>query len=596
VTSPGEVDYAGRTDSVEDKLTFLRAALEAGSYELAMALADSIKDSITLERQLHGNPGAPVVPASAVHDTSSLPIPWREWARGWSEYQVIVVAETAGLERRHEPVDILVSVPAARTARLAREARLARIDRETGAMREIPSQIYGELQRGDERLGRLVFFATVPAHAQETYLLFSGNSEAELPNYPTDLRVGGEGYGLDVDTTYYTASLSRQMGQIERLTYKRGHGLELFAGGEGHGEPPNIDWAHDYLASNHFQKFRVTNWAACPNYEVVRGPLCVQLRRWGFPHSPVHPLFAPSRMHIDVTYTFYANTPYFLKQGRMEMIQDFSLNYLRDDEWVFSGYSFTDSLWMGDDGRLREGEVPSEHQDNLWGVGFYHRDSRDAFIALHLEHDAEGFSGPLYHSGPPVLDYTGHGQLWSRWAAHDDPFFPAGSVLKQRNAYLVLPYTREEGATTAERYWQHLRAPLTAYAGDLPNTPSSRIAQRLARPGEDGNSPIRKQDIWEELRACRDEMLYTIDANVVDMGYIHDVQVHGQIVRILMTMPHRGRPRYDYLAEPIRQRVGKLPGVDQVIVDLTWDPHWSANDLTDPGAASLGLPPRDVHQ
>jgi metal-sulfur cluster biosynthetic enzyme len=301
-------------------------------------------------------------------------------------------------------------------------------------------------------------------------------------------------------------------------------------------------------------------------------------------------------MHIDVTYTFYANTPYFLKQGRMEMVRDFTLNYLRDDEWVFSGYSFTDALWMSDDGRLREGEVPREYQDRLWGVGFYHRESRDAFLALHLEHEAEGFPGTLYHSGPPVLNYTGHGQLWSRWAAHDDPFFPAGSVLKQRNAYLVMPYTPEEGATIAEGYWQRLRTPLAVHAGDLSNVRAARLSQGLARPGEADDSPIRKQEIWEALRTCRDDMLYTIDSNVVDLGYIYDVRVRGQTVHILMTMPHRGRPKYGYLAEPIRQRLGKLPRVDQVVVDLTWDPPWSANDLTDRGAASLGLPPRDVRQ
>ena len=68
------------------------------------------------------------------------------------------------------------------------------------------------------------------------------------------------------------------------MTIKREHGLELFAGGEGHGEPPGIDWAHDYAASGHFQKLRITLWETCPDYEVVRGPVATIVRRWGFPH------------------------------------------------------------------------------------------------------------------------------------------------------------------------------------------------------------------------------------------------------------------------------------------------------------------------
>lgn len=332
-------------------------------------------------------------------------------------------------------------------------------------------------------------------------------------------------------------------------------------------------------------------WATCPNYEVVSGPLCVSVRRWGFPHSPVHPLFTPTRMHIDVTYTFYAGTPYFLKQGRMEMMRDFSLNYLRDDEWVFSGYPFTDALWMGSDGRLNEGEPAQAQQDDLWGVGFYNRFSRDAFVALHLEHDAEGFPGVLHHAGAPYLNCEGYAQLWSRWATRDDPFFPAGSVLKQRNAYLVSPYPQEGGAAGVERLWQLLRAPLQASKGDLPTGQAQAGGGRLARPGECGDSPISKVAIWAALRECRDDMLYTADANVVDLGYIRDVSVWGNTVRVLMTMPHHGRPRFRYLGDPIRRRLGRIPGVGQVLVDLTWNPAWSANDLTDQGWADLGLAP-----
>jgi metal-sulfur cluster biosynthetic enzyme len=218
-------------------------------------------------------------------------------------------------------------------------------------------------------------------------------------------------------------------------------------------------------------------------------------------------------------------------------------------------------------------------------VGFYHRDSRDAFVALHLEHAAEGFPGILRHAGEPVLDYQGHGQLWSRWAVRDDPFFPAGAALTQHNAYLVTPYAREHGAANIEAHWQRLRSPLRARPGEPPTGAARSSGPPLARPGEAGDSLISKPAIWAALRECRDDMLYTIDANVVDMGYIYDVRVVGRTIHVLMTMPHRGRPKFGYLAEPIRQRLSRLPGVEQVVVDLTWNPPWSIADLS-PGAAS----------
>ena len=106
-------------------------------------------------------------------------------------------------------------------------------------------------------------------------------------------------------------------------------------------------------------------------------------------------------MHMDVKYTFYAGLPYFFKEGRMEAVKEFEITYLRDDEWVLSQGPFTDLVWMDRNGVLHEGAVAGGHSDDLWGVGFFHRDTRDAFIALFLEHSAENFD-ELYHSGSPT--------------------------------------------------------------------------------------------------------------------------------------------------------------------------------------------------
>ncbi|MBI3974264.1 MAG: metal-sulfur cluster assembly factor [Chloroflexi bacterium] len=599
----GEFTYADRTDDVETKVRLLRQAQQDGNFALAIALADSIKDTLQCEQMLREDPGAPVVPASAWGSVGELPASWESWAAGWSLFQVLALDEPIGQPRRGEPVDVLIALPADRVAAPAREVRVARVDAATGTLREVRSQLYNEVRRGGQWLARLVVLADVPARGRSVYLVFCGNPAAELPDYPSELRVHGEGFGLDIETAHYVARLSRQMGQLERLTSKHRHGLELYAGGEGHGEPPNIDWAHDYLASGKFQKFRVTNWESCPNYEVVRGPLCTIVRRFGFPHSPAHPLFTPSRLFIDVSYTFYGDLPYLLKDGRMDAAQDFTLNYSRDDEWVFSGYSFTDSLWMDEQWRLHEGPVPREHADRLWGVGFFNRTSRDSFFAIHLAHHLEvppsagphsAVDAPLYHSGPPVLNYAGHGQLWSRWQLRQDPKLVAGLGLVQRNAYLLGEYPEDGGAASLEELAQRLLHPVAASSarGALPDdlgSPAGVTDRPLARPGERPVDQDRKRAIWEALREVRDEMFYTVDANVVDMGYVYDVRLRGDEVHVLMTMPHRGRPRYNWLANSMRRRLEQLPGVRSVVVDLTWEPAWTPNRLTDAGRRAMGL-------
>jgi len=587
-----EVTYTDRTDSFEEKMRLLNEAWRKGDYRVARALTNSLRSTAIQAQQEKESLGQPLAAPGALQPVAALPAPWREWAKGWSHWLSIATDETVGSTRPPEPIEFVLNVPASLCTSLQREVRVARV--ENGALREIPSQVHLEVRRGAELHARLLLLAASAAHTRTHYLVFVGNPDAELPAYPTDLETRGEGFALDIENDFFKASLSRQMGQLERLTFKREHGLELFAGGEGHGEPPGIDWAHDYVGSGNFQKFRVTLWDTCPDYEVVRGPLCTSIRRWGFPYSPVHPIFTPSRMHVDVEYRFYAGLPWFHKIGRMEAIKALEADALRDDEWVFSGQSFTEQVWMGPDGKLHTGEVDPALRDNLWAVGFINPKAEDAFIALYLEHRAENLPS-IRHSGAPLMFYKWHGHCWSRYPLPGKEV-PAGAVLHQKNAYLALHYT-QKGAELVETMRHRLVNPLVVSAATLPsNLSAARPAGRLARLGEAGDSPISKADIWNALRDCKDEQLYAAKANVVDLGLIYDVRVRGDAVHLIMAMPHRGRPRIGFFTygsggnnTAIRQRLMKVPGVRRVVVEQTWEPHWSSNKLTDGGRRSLGL-------
>lgn len=495
-----ETTYAHRTDSFEEKLRLLEAAWKRRDFRLARALTHSLRDTAMQTQHEEEIPGKSLMAATRFDAVASLPPAWRNWALGWHYCKTIHLDEPLGLERPPEPVEVLLSFPSAQVTSLAREIRVARVT--DGALREVPCQVHGEVRRGAERLAKVLFMAGGTMHQRQTYLVFFGNPDAELPAYPTDLETRGEGFGLDIENDFYKASLSRQMGQLERMSIKRDHGLELFAGGEGHGEPPCIDWAHDYAASGHFQKFRVTLWETCPDYEVVRGPLATLVRRWGFPHSPVHPVFTPSRVHVDVEYRFYAGLPWFHKSGTMEAVKAFEAPALRDDEWVFSGNSFTEIIWMGPDGKLQTGNPPPDSRENLWAVGFANPQSTDSFVALFLEHRGDGLP-ELKHNGSPSLFYRSHGQLWSRYPLPVKQV-PAGAVLWQKNAYAALPFTTKDGPRLLEELRHRLVNPLMPSAGEVPKADAAKEQPgRLARPGEAGDSPISKQALWAALRDCR---------------------------------------------------------------------------------------------
>ncbi|WP_373652333.1 metal-sulfur cluster assembly factor [Schlesneria sp. DSM 10557] len=605
--SPGSAPLraADRTDSFETKLKLLEEAWARKDFDLARSLTHSLRDTV-LQTQIETEPAPDsLVEAGQFHLVESLGNAAAKWAQGWKYYKQISVEERAHEPRTGEPIEIALSFPQDQVTSLAREIRLARIDGDQ--LVEVPCQVHSELRRGDVRSCRILWLMDSKPRETQRFLVLYGNPNAELPEYPSEMSVEGEGYGLDISNSFYKASLSRQTGQLERLTLRREHGLELFSGGQGHGEPPGIDWAHDYVDKGFFQKLRISLWESCPDYEVIRGPLCTIIRRWGFPHSPVHPIYSPSRLNIHVEYRFYAGLPWFEKRGSMKAVQTFEVEALRDDEWVFSGQSFTDTLWMGRNGKLHTGSVPADQHEDLWGVGFYHKESKDSFVALFLEHHAEGLP-ELKHTGTPQMFYRWHGPVWSRYPL-PVKVVPAGAVLKQKNAYVSIPFSEPEGAATIEQLRRSLLAPLVPAAVDSPvNWKSQPEADsdvanpfnRLARPGEGNEGTAMKQRIWDALRDCKDAQLYKADINVVDLGLVYDVRLRGDGVTVIMAMPHRGRPMLGYFIDgsisvhptfslPVRERLMKVPGVRQVVVEQTWDPGWSSNRLTDVGRAKLGL-------
>lgn len=586
-----ESKYWERTDTFEEKIKLLEAAWSRKDFRLARALTDSLRNT-ALQAQVEED--RPPSTAQMREETvASLPPSWRAWAQGWSHFQAFSLTEQAGQNRPPEPVELTLIVPTDHATSLGREVRVARVTQ--GQLREVPSQVYGEVRRATQRLAKVLILATGAANTKQDYLIFYGNPDAELPQYVTDLETRGEGFALDIENDFYRARLSRQMGQLERMTIKREHGLELFAGGEGHGEPPGIDWAHDYVSSGRMQKLRITLWESCPDYEVVRGPLCTMIRRWGFPYSPVHPVFSPSRIHVDVEYRFYAGLPWFHKIGSMTAVKDVEVDALRDDEWVFSGQSFTDIMWMGPDGKLHTGPVDPKFEKNTWAIGFYNQTSLDSFAALFLEHRGQGVP-ELNHSTGPQMFYRWHGHCWSRYPL-PVKLFPAGAALYQKNAYVAIPFTTKEGPKQLEDLRHRLMNPYQLAAAALNHASASKEQKgRLARPGEAGDSPIPKQALWDALRECKDEQLYVTDINVVDLGLIYDIRVRGDVVHVVMAMPHRGRPLIGYFvfgsggnSAPVRQQLMKVAGVRKVVVEQTWEPGWNSNRLTAEGRKKLGL-------
>jgi len=66
-----------------------------------------------------------------------------------------------------------------------------------------------------------------------------------------------------------------------------------------------------------------------------------------------------------------------------------------------------------------------------------------------------------------------------------------------------------------------------------------------------------------------------LSLSVVDLGLVYGIEIDGPTVRITMTLTAPGCPLHDVMADWVRRAVLAVPGVQEVEVNLTFDPPWT---------------------
>ena len=96
-----------------------------------------------------------------------------------------------------------------------------------------------------------------------------------------------------------------------------------------------------------------------------------------------------------------------------------------------------------------------------------------------------------------------------------------------------------------------------------------------------------KEDVEAVLKTIPDP---EIGVSLVDLGLIYEVNVDDSgNVSILMTLTSIGCPLFEQIEGPIKEQVSKLPGVKVVDVQLTFEPPWSMDRMSEEAKAQLGF-------
>ena len=97
---------------------------------------------------------------------------------------------------------------------------------------------------------------------------------------------------------------------------------------------------------------------------------------------------------------------------------------------------------------------------------------------------------------------------------------------------------------------------------------------------------VTEEVVLEALKEVYDPELHY---NIVDLGLVYDVDISDGSVRVLMTLTTPMCPIGPMVAEQIQETVGILPGVKDVDVEITFDPPWGPDMMSDEARADLGL-------
>lgn len=97
---------------------------------------------------------------------------------------------------------------------------------------------------------------------------------------------------------------------------------------------------------------------------------------------------------------------------------------------------------------------------------------------------------------------------------------------------------------------------------------------------------VDKEEVREQLKEVIDPEL---DINIVDLGLIYEIEVDEENnVDILMTLTTPGCPLHGVFDELVRREVNKIEEVGDIEVELTFEPRWSPDEMSDEARDEMG--------
>jgi metal-sulfur cluster biosynthetic enzyme len=95
-----------------------------------------------------------------------------------------------------------------------------------------------------------------------------------------------------------------------------------------------------------------------------------------------------------------------------------------------------------------------------------------------------------------------------------------------------------------------------------------------------------REEVIDALRVVEDPEL---GMDIVELGLLYDVEVEGQKVHVTFSLTSMGCPVGPLLEQQIQETVASMPGVGEVESELTWEPPWTPEKMSEDAKFILGF-------
>ncbi len=99
---------------------------------------------------------------------------------------------------------------------------------------------------------------------------------------------------------------------------------------------------------------------------------------------------------------------------------------------------------------------------------------------------------------------------------------------------------------------------------------------------------INESEVIDALRECYDP---EIPVNIYDLGLIYGLDINNETghVDVRMTLTSMGCPMAGDVISEVEMRVGEVENVKSCKVEMTFDPPWSPDRMTEDAKWELGM-------